>query len=152
MRFMPPRIPARADQLMIYVALMLSLSPILGCDPNDGAFQPSKAGASPPPEVTGDTNVQVGGLVTKNSSQPLTTIVPLDPISVRFKISEAEHLNCVKIRGQRIDPNPIQVTLADNFDEPCDDPCALASGSWADGGRAVVIRPSQSRPITDHRR
>src|SRR5258705_1705246 len=38
----------------------------------------------------GDSLLQVGGLVTKASSQPLTTIVPLDPIWVRFQISEAE--------------------------------------------------------------
>src|SRR5882672_4391672 len=36
----------------------------------------------------GDTTIQVGGLATKNSSQALTTVVPLDPISVRFKVSE----------------------------------------------------------------
>src|ERR1700704_4536206 len=33
---------------------------------------------------------QVGGLVTKTSPQPLTTIVPLDPVWVRFQVSEAE--------------------------------------------------------------
>ena len=33
----------------------------------------------------------VGGLVTPNSAQPLTTIVPLDPIWVRFKVSEAQY-------------------------------------------------------------
>ncbi len=38
----------------------------------------------------GDSLLQVGGLVTKASSQPLTTIVPLDPIWVRFQVSEAE--------------------------------------------------------------
>src|SRR6202158_1346407 len=38
----------------------------------------------------GDSLLQVGGLVTKTSAQPLTTIVPLDPIWVRFQISEAE--------------------------------------------------------------
>ena len=30
--------------------------------------------------------------MTKTSAQPLTTIVPLDPIWVRFKVSEAEYL------------------------------------------------------------
>jgi membrane fusion protein (multidrug efflux system) len=38
----------------------------------------------------GDSLVQVGGLVTRSSPQPLTTIVPLDVIWVRFKLSEAE--------------------------------------------------------------
>src|SRR5712692_110034 len=38
----------------------------------------------------GESLLQVGGLVTKTSSQPLTTIVPLDPVWVRFQVSEAE--------------------------------------------------------------
>ncbi len=39
----------------------------------------------------GDTLVPVGGLVTPTSPQPLTTIVPLDPIWVRFKVTESEY-------------------------------------------------------------
>jgi membrane fusion protein (multidrug efflux system) len=38
----------------------------------------------------GESLLQVGGLVTKTSAQPLTTIVPLDPVWVRFQVSEAE--------------------------------------------------------------
>src|SRR5712671_336452 len=38
----------------------------------------------------GDSLLQVGGLVTRASAQPLTTIVPLDPVWVRFQVSEAE--------------------------------------------------------------
>jgi membrane fusion protein (multidrug efflux system) len=38
----------------------------------------------------GDSLLQVGGLVTKASPAPLTTIVPLDPMWVRFQVSEAE--------------------------------------------------------------
>jgi membrane fusion protein (multidrug efflux system) len=41
----------------------------------------------------GDSLIPVGGLVTKTSPQPLAVIVPLDPIWVRFKVSEAEYLN-----------------------------------------------------------
>lgn len=40
----------------------------------------------------GDTLIPVGGLVSKTSATPLTTIVPLDPIWVRFKVSEGEYL------------------------------------------------------------
>ena len=40
----------------------------------------------------GDSLISVGGLVTPNSPQPLTTIVPLDPIWVRFKMTESEYL------------------------------------------------------------
>src|SRR5882724_2730623 len=42
--------------------------------------------------LIGDTQVPVGGLVTANAAQPLTTIVPLDTIWVRFKVSEAQYL------------------------------------------------------------
>src|SRR5436309_14382640 len=38
----------------------------------------------------GDSLLQVGGLVTKTSPQPLTTIVPLDPGWLRFQVSGAE--------------------------------------------------------------
>jgi membrane fusion protein, multidrug efflux system len=38
----------------------------------------------------GDSLLQIGGLVTRTSPQPLTTIVPLDPVWVRFQVSEAE--------------------------------------------------------------
>jgi membrane fusion protein (multidrug efflux system) len=38
----------------------------------------------------GESHVPVGGLVSRNSPQPLTTIVPLDVIWVRFKLSETE--------------------------------------------------------------
>lgn len=48
--------------------------------------------ASPISGIVGDTQVPVGGLVTANSSVPLTTVVPLDPIWARFKISEAQYL------------------------------------------------------------
>jgi membrane fusion protein (multidrug efflux system) len=41
----------------------------------------------------GDSLIPVGGLVSKSASQPLTTIVPLDPMWVRFKISESEYLH-----------------------------------------------------------
>lgn len=40
----------------------------------------------------GDSLIQVGGLVSKTSATPLTTVVPLDPIWVRFKVSESEYL------------------------------------------------------------
>ncbi len=42
--------------------------------------------------VIGDTQVPVGGMVTANSQQPLTVIVPLDPMWVRIQISESQYL------------------------------------------------------------
>jgi membrane fusion protein, multidrug efflux system len=46
--------------------------------------------------LIGDTLVPVGGLVTANAPQPLTTIVPLDPIWVRFKVTESRYLSFKK--------------------------------------------------------
>ena len=48
----------------------------------------------------GDSLIPVGGLVTPNSAQPLTTIVPLDPIWVRFKVTEPEYLSWSKQRAK----------------------------------------------------
>lgn len=62
--------------------------------------------------LIGDTLVPVGGLVTPTSAQPLTTIVPLDPIWVRFKVSEAQYLK-LKANPARQGPT-LQLLLADN--------------------------------------
>lgn len=69
----------------------------------------------------GDSLVQVGGLVTKSSPQPLTTIVPLDPIWVRFKVSESEYLNFqhrLEKDKDRVRQSPLQLVLADNAIHP----------------------------------
>jgi membrane fusion protein (multidrug efflux system) len=64
----------------------------------------------------GDSLIQVGGLVSKSASQPLTTIVPLDPIWVRFKVSEAEYLEYQNDKDRRQDNGlPIHLVLADGF-------------------------------------
>jgi membrane fusion protein (multidrug efflux system) len=65
--------------------------------------------------LIGDTQVPVGGLVTPNATQPLTTIVPLDPIWVRFKLSESQLLDYQRMRstGAKAGP-PLQLVLADN--------------------------------------
>jgi membrane fusion protein (multidrug efflux system) len=65
----------------------------------------------------GDSLIQVGGLVSRNSPQPLTTIVPLDPIWVRFKVSEGEYLAGQQKRGA-IGQQPLQLILADNSTYP----------------------------------
>src|SRR5436305_297892 len=62
--------------------------------------------------LIGDTLVPVGGLVTPNAAQPLTTIVPLDPIWVRFKVSEAQFL-ALKGRPAK-DASALELILADN--------------------------------------
>jgi len=67
----------------------------------------------------GDTAVPVGGLVTPNASQPLTTIVPLDPVWLRFKVTEAEYLSWTK-GGQAMPGGslPLILLLADQSEYP----------------------------------
>jgi membrane fusion protein, multidrug efflux system len=67
----------------------------------------------------GDSLIPVGGLVTPASAQPLTTIVPLDPMWIRFKVSEPEYLAWSK-RGQKMlgGELPLRLILADNCDFP----------------------------------
>ena len=62
--------------------------------------------------LIGDTLIPVGGLVTANAQQPLTTIVPLDPIWVRFKVTEARYLAFQK-QGA-LSQAPLKLVLADN--------------------------------------
>jgi membrane fusion protein (multidrug efflux system) len=66
--------------------------------------------------LIGDTLVPVGGLVTPTSQQPLTTIVPLDPIWIRFKVTEPEYL-AFKRRGN-LTQSPLALVLADNSEFP----------------------------------
>lgn len=63
----------------------------------------------------GDSLVQVGGLVTSTSPQPLTTIVPLDPIWVRFKVSESEYLDLKRRTPANLtlEQAPLELVLAD---------------------------------------
>ena len=66
--------------------------------------------------LVGDTQVPVGGLVNATSPQPLTTIVPLDPIWVRFKVTETEYLDFKK-RGN-LTRSELTLVLADNSEFP----------------------------------
>jgi membrane fusion protein (multidrug efflux system) len=69
--------------------------------------------------LIGDTQVPVGGIVNPASATPLTTIVPLDPMWARFKVSETQYLTFVK--SGKLDPAhtpPIQLILADNSTFP----------------------------------
>jgi membrane fusion protein (multidrug efflux system) len=66
----------------------------------------------------GDTLVPVGGLVTPASPQPLTTIVPLDPIWVRFKVSESDYLSWKRRGGLPAAVLPVSLILADQSEFP----------------------------------
>ena len=67
----------------------------------------------------GDSLIQVGGLVSKSATQPLTTIVPLDPIWVRFKISESEYLRQANpTKGWKEQNHDLKLVLADGSTFP----------------------------------
>ena len=66
----------------------------------------------------GDTLIPVGGLVTPSSAQPLTTIVPLDPIWVRFKVTESEYLSWTRQGGLPGADLPLTLSLADKSTFP----------------------------------
>jgi membrane fusion protein (multidrug efflux system) len=66
--------------------------------------------------LIGDTLVPVGGLVTANAPQPLTSIVPLDPIWVRFKVTEARYLTFK--RNPRLLQSALALILADASEFP----------------------------------
>ena len=66
--------------------------------------------------LVGDTQVPVGGLVNATSPQPLTTIVPVDPIWVRFKVTETEYLEFKK-RGN-LTRSVLTLVLADGSEFP----------------------------------
>jgi membrane fusion protein, multidrug efflux system len=69
--------------------------------------------------LIGDTQVPVGGLVNSNSTQSLTTIVPLDPIYARFKVSEAQYLAYARRRGNKPEELPsLEMILADGTHFP----------------------------------
>jgi membrane fusion protein (multidrug efflux system) len=63
----------------------------------------------------GDSLLQVGGLVTKTSAQPLTTIVPLDPVWVRFQVSEGE---LPLFQSAHSGTVPIELVLSDGTVHP----------------------------------
>jgi membrane fusion protein (multidrug efflux system) len=67
----------------------------------------------------GDTLTPVGGLVTANAPQPLTTVTPLDPVWVRFKVSETQYLEYERLkRSANGQGPPVELFLADGSKLP----------------------------------
>jgi membrane fusion protein, multidrug efflux system len=74
---------------------------------------------SPITGKAGDTLAPIGGLVTANSAQPLTTVVPLNPMWIRFKVSESQNLEYLGPKGnsKSVGP-PLELYLSDNSKFP----------------------------------
>ncbi|MBY0503367.1 MAG: efflux RND transporter periplasmic adaptor subunit [Bryobacteraceae bacterium] len=75
---------------------------------------------SPVAGRAGETKIQVGGLVSSNSQEPLTLVSPLDPIYVEFKVGERDYLEYIKKQiaaqqatGRQVPVEPLQLLLAD---------------------------------------
>lgn len=68
--------------------------------------------------MIGDTQIPVGGLVNPNGENPLTTIVPLDPIWVRFKLSESQYLDYQRMQKTPGRRPALELFLADNTKLP----------------------------------
>jgi membrane fusion protein (multidrug efflux system) len=73
--------------------------------------------------LAGKTTVEVGDLVSRSTSVPMTTVSKLDPIRVNFSMSEVEWLRIVKKRRQqdaatKNQPIPLQLILADKSIHP----------------------------------
>src|SRR5690606_25770320 len=101
----------------------------------------------------GDSLVQVGGLVSPSAAQPLTTIVPLDPIWVRFKVSEAEYFEYER-RGA-LDGGagmPLELIRADGSVHP--HPGRIENtGNERQGARAVLpVAPENRVPARSYSR
>lgn len=63
--------------------------------------------------LIGDTLIPVGGYVTANASQPLSVIVPLEPMWVRFQMTEQQYLTYGKKKA-----NGLELILADESTYP----------------------------------
>ncbi len=72
--------------------------------------------------IIGDTAANVGGIVTPGAATPLTTIVPLDPLWVRFKVPEAQYLSFIRTgklsTGSSGRASALQLVLADETVHP----------------------------------
>lgn len=78
---------------------------------------------SPIDGLAGATSVEVGDLISRMAVQPMTTVSKLDPIGVKFSMSEVEWLSLVKKRSVRDSaalsrPIPLQLILADRSVHP----------------------------------
>lgn len=104
---------------------------------------------SPVTGRVGETKIQIGGLVSANSAEPLTLISPLDPIFVEFKVNERDYLEYIKKQiasqqatGQQVPVKPLQLLLADGSVYP-------HPGKYRYADRAVDVQTGTLKLIGD---
>jgi membrane fusion protein, multidrug efflux system len=97
----------------------------------------------------GETKVQVGGLASANSPEPLTLISPLDPIYVEFTVTERDYLDysrrqhaSEKATGRRFAVQPLELLLADGTSYPY-------PGQFRFADRAVDVQTGTLKLIGD---
>jgi len=97
----------------------------------------------------GETRIQVGGLVSANSPEPLTLISPLDPIYVEFTVTERDYLDYSKAQfaiGQTarsaLATVPLELLLADGSVYP-------HAGHFKFADRAVNVQTGTLKLIAD---
>lgn len=97
----------------------------------------------------GETSIQVGGLASANSPEPLTLISPLDPINVEFTVGERDQLEYSKARiaegrtaRQALSQQPLELLLADGSVYP-------HKGQIRFADRAVNVQTGTLKLIAD---
>jgi membrane fusion protein (multidrug efflux system) len=97
----------------------------------------------------GETKIQIGGLVSANSPEPLTLISPLDPIFVEFTVTERDYLDysrrqqaAQKATGRDIPVAPLELLLADGSVYP-------HTGRYRYADRAVNVQTGTLKLIGD---
>ncbi|MGH9671583.1 MAG: efflux RND transporter periplasmic adaptor subunit, partial [Bryobacteraceae bacterium] len=97
----------------------------------------------------GETKIQIGGLVSANSPEPLTLISPLDPIYVEFTVTERDYLDYArkelaaqKATGRGVPVEPLELLLADGSVYP-------HTGRYRFADRAVDVQTGTLKLIGD---
>lgn len=97
----------------------------------------------------GETKIQVGGLVSANSPEPLALISPLDPIFVEFTVTERDYLDYSKTQfakkqtaREALKKVPLELVLADGSVYP-------HAGSYRYADRAVNVQTGTLKLIGD---
>lgn len=97
----------------------------------------------------GETRIQIGGLASANSPEPLTKVSPLDPIYVEFTVTERDYLDYSKAQTAlgksaraSLASTPLELVLADGSVYP-------HAGQFRFADRAVEVQTGTLKLIGD---